>query len=601
MPLIRHTRTGGRTGWAVPAPFAPCRRPRLARRLDWVVFCLLGLAGRPLAAEPAPLADPRLATPVQLALVRKPLAAIVADVQRQTGVPLACDREVADEPAVALVRSCPGRDVLRHLAELFDFRWERSGSSRRPGYRLLRDEEGRREEARMRREDRLKILERLQASVKRESMAAAERGDARRQALLGIGSLLTPPHWEQLLEGEDVLLSSLAGDGGARPAPEVLRALRQSEPPGGDARPRPTSGGCPGGYPAPLQYRIRCWIELTQASAFAQAALHIQARALRPGFEAARPPGPLQVLGVLQRPAPPPPAPETRAAWVRDPVLGLERGFRMQPIAAQPDGRTRPRLYEILPAIAETYQVDLIADAYREHRPVPTPAAAPQPLLLHEALERFVHPAAAWSSNEGLLRVRSHTWFNERLTEIPSALLKQSMAQLRERSRFTLDHAAALALDLSDTRLGALEAALCEEGARLAEPFPLRTGLVLSGNAEVLRTYASLSAAQRRTLLAGRGVPYADLSAAARHWLHRAHARRQRQHTSGAPPGGVPGGILWLSTGALAAGRPVVEEEEAPAPPPPSPPPRLFQQVTFRHQYDESFADTFTLTLPALE
>src|SRR5438105_4714054 len=127
-------------------------------RRFWILLLLLtgGLAAAdpllPPEVGPAPevpaafAQDARLDTRVTLRLTRRPLARAVAEVARQTGVRLTVARGVAEEPAILFCRKQPAKEVLHHLALLFDYRWSRTGEPGSYRYELYQDARAKRAE-----------------------------------------------------------------------------------------------------------------------------------------------------------------------------------------------------------------------------------------------------------------------------------------------------------------------------------------------------------------------------------------------------------------------------------------------------------------------
>jgi hypothetical protein len=113
------------------------------------------------------LADPRLEPAVTLQGERQPLSAVLAELGRQMGVTLGAARDVADDPPVVWMTGRPVREVMQHLALLFNYRWARAGTDGRWRYQLYQDEKARREEQALRDTEDRRAVERVIADLRR--------------------------------------------------------------------------------------------------------------------------------------------------------------------------------------------------------------------------------------------------------------------------------------------------------------------------------------------------------------------------------------------------------------------------------------------------
>jgi hypothetical protein len=208
----------------------------------------------------------------------------------------------------------------------------------------------------------------------------------------------------------------------------------------------------------------------------------------------------------------------------------------MERPADLPAGRTRYPLWQTLYRIAECYDLNLVADAYRSQRPGPRPPDAAAELSLSEVLDRYIQPASAWTVEGGFLRARDHRWSDHRRLEVPDRLVRQWENRLRTRQVLTLEDLAGLALSLSDLQFPVLEERLRERGISLELWESLRD----RGTLPLLRAYGLLSPAQRQALLSGAELPYGRLSPEARQWLAAAHLERQKASFASALPIGGP-------------------------------------------------------------
>src|SRR5207253_7033776 len=132
---------------------------------------------------------------------------------------------------------------------------------------------------------------------------------------------------------------------------------------------------------------LRAWLKLEDAPTHSWASLEVRP-AFLPADERFKVTGPggIQVTGILRRlpPEVPPPGPSCDA----DPVLGRKRPFKLDLAALGPLNRRGPRAFELLPAIAESYGVNVVADAYRRQRRLGAVPQSGQELPLYEVLNR---------------------------------------------------------------------------------------------------------------------------------------------------------------------------------------------------------------------
>ena len=156
----------------------------------WFAICLTGAAivsppgfAAPMAAvtveRPVPIPpilnqDARLGKKVTLRLRKSPLSRAAAEVGQQIGVTMTTAPEVADEPAIVYVTAQPARQVMQHLATLFNYRWRRHGKPGQPGYELYQDVKSRQEEEALRQREISQALAGLRQAI-RERLALAQR------------------------------------------------------------------------------------------------------------------------------------------------------------------------------------------------------------------------------------------------------------------------------------------------------------------------------------------------------------------------------------------------------------------------------------------
>jgi hypothetical protein len=93
-----------------------------------------------------------LGRPITLSETKIPLGALVQKIATQTGVKLAANRGVTDEPVAVVVRRLPARELLSNLAELLGYRWRRLGKAGEWRYEIWQDAAGKRYEEALRRD-----------------------------------------------------------------------------------------------------------------------------------------------------------------------------------------------------------------------------------------------------------------------------------------------------------------------------------------------------------------------------------------------------------------------------------------------------------------
>lgn len=553
--------------------------------------------------------DSRLARKVTLKLKKTPLSEVTAELSRQSGVTLTTRAEVMDEPVVVWVTDQPAREVMRQLAELLDYRWRTSGAPGDQRYELYQDLKGKRQEEALRQRERRRALEALQVDLRRRVERLREHPNASQEADLLVVSSLTTGHWNALVSGR-MLHFSTRTQPGVLPLPPALASKLEQLKKSRDSNPSPT--------PADV-VSVRLWLTFRSSEVMLQSS-----RDFRHGQGSSSSGGMVANANSQFRPAPRPADPKQVARWQQDPALRTVRPFGVDPRKAAPLKRARPgeatflHLYEILPEIAETYGVDLVADAYWSQLFWKQPALAPEEMPLYVALQKYVEGVAEWTRVRGVLRVRSRNWFNDRMAEVPESVIRRWSAHLRRERRTTLEGEAALALALRDEQWAHFLGALQDEGVHLQH----ETHHGAEGSRELLRAYGSLSASQQQSLRSGQELASAQLPAAARRWLVAALEQRQRSFPPlDLPLGGLPPGALSLS--ATTVQREVTSDEpdqvrttlrilDGPRAgqqvgsttssgtlrPHVSEGGQVFQQVVLRYRYGDQQALTFNVELP---
>jgi hypothetical protein len=570
-------------------------------------------AGSDVPIQPILEQDTHLQERVRLHLKRRPLSAVVAEIGGKAGVTLTAASDVADEPATVYVTDQPAKDVMHHLAELFNFRWTRKGAPGAYSYEIYQDLKSKQEEEALRQADRLRAFQSLQAAVRErlelvqrpaeqlrreaQSLETAgiptmqpqlrgpdgqlpplfatdayralvhreapvprlrEMADPLQRALLRVPAALRPQDWNALTGGDVLRFSTRAAPGASLLSPTLTAELRAADPshePPGMSPPalsasdaalvRESTGQFQRDWMHAEAFQISAWLEIKTRNfgpldviapagvrQATQATLYVVPTAVMPADFRGPSPAPfgLEISGeeVLPnedgRPADAPLA-------ANDPVLTMKRPFKIALRASDPmPFPTVPSLNELLPAIAETYHINLVADAYGQQRAALPPPPSSEERSLREVLDEYVLPQARWTRVGTFLHVRRHTWYRDRLGEIPVRVVTYWYGRLVKCHALSLDDAAALALSLRDEQLENFEAYLRDAGIRLVNSSFSRGQFnqEVIRNKDLLRSYGSLSPAQRQLLQAGSSVACTAISRGGRAWLNGALRQRQR-------------------------------------------------------------------------
>jgi hypothetical protein len=394
-------------------------------------------------------------------------------------------------------------------------------------------------------------------------------------SVMGMLAEVLPGHWPAVRRGRTVIISTRPGAGQDMVAltPEQSRRLRALPPVVPSTRPHLEAFDRRSSWRSAEELQVRLHLEMGREGSALRANLDLSCGALQsengrdPGFGshftitgASRPRGgePLEASLTLAVPD----------EWQDDPVLGSRRPLR----AGSPHhpwlrwslhSPPRPSPRTLLPAIAEAWGLDVVADGYRAtafaryNSEPPWPQG--EPLPLYQALNRYVLPGANWSREGDVFHVRHRLWHLVRAEEIADRVAERWERKFRDHPQVTLEDAAALTRDFRDVQLerlpfvlrergvwlGALEWSLCEPSERAAER-------------AALRAYAALSPQQRRALARGAALPVDLLLGAAKAHLEQALTSRVDQR-GGSHPRGPGGAVLRLS---LLPARRVVYEHD---------------------------------------
>jgi hypothetical protein len=198
---------------------------------------------------------------------------------------------------------------------------------------------------------------------------------------------------------------------------------------------------------------------------------------------------------------------------VKDPVFGAKKRFKPEPLAPPnhlgvlPRIRQHRRLSDLLPEIAGTYGVQIIADAYRT-APRVGGSLPSEPVALYALLDRLAAGTHRWENRGSMALVRSRTWFFDRPREIPLRFVRR-WKELGDRyGLLPLEECIAMANTLPDIQLEpeALSAAATEAGLEFGSPY------LLGRARNALRLYGTLTPAQRQALWQGKPIPVAQMT-----------------------------------------------------------------------------------------
>jgi hypothetical protein len=239
--------------------------------------------------------------------------------------------------------------------------------------------------------------------------------------------------------------------------------------------------------------------------------------------------------------------------WKQDPLLGARRPFRVKAVhpwlRRRPVEEEGPTVRDLLPPLAETWQVDLVADAYMPGVTSRNPWPDGTEVALYEQLNRRLLETSDWSREGDVLHARNRRWYAVRRTEVPTREADRWEERLREQRRLSLADAAALALVLDDEQLQNLPRVLRERGVWLGEMFEFfiaDTDGAGRGKRELLRAFGVLPPLLRGALLRAEPVPVAAMPADAQQWLRRSLRARRRHDPTHLLPADLSGVTLSL-------------------------------------------------------
>jgi hypothetical protein len=457
------------------------------------------------AAAPSPAADlrkgadRRLQQQVTARLVDFPLTTWLAQLSRETGISLRTAKDYEDRAITVRVTELPLGDLMEAVASLYGDVWIPAGKKSEPAYVL--------EASRSRRARQQRLLEAYEGAMRSELMGAV-----REVARNG------PPKWLEIpAEGEDgypaaeefkargEILSQLDEDAIRRLFAGERFRVRLADAAGKSGQALWSFAerfAMPDRSGWTAQVRANAWVE------FCSDSYYLDFSSLRGlplqdlKFIYGTPGGRSSSYNVVVHPGQLAPRLEQALAEARrgeeqDPEERRRKGGTAlaKPVPATPALRDAVSRSEILAALADAADLDLVSDSHVKPVQDTTRPASGAGLVGWTAEEALSAAAdlhtSYWRAGDSAVLVRSRFWWLDDLVDPPASALAQWRA--------TLDREAILALDEA-ARIGALSRAQQQRLLlRLPEAGPA------CGN-HWLRFYAGLTERQRRQALSPKGL-----------------------------------------------------------------------------------------------
>ena len=535
-----------------------------------VVFGLLLCGGTlPLAAAPtAPEAvlqrerqvsaallsrEPKLERKVTLAWKSRPVGAAVVELGKTLGVSLSASADAADDKITAFLDQRPAAEALSLVAEELRFQWLRRGS----GYQLSQSETSKREEARLRDDERADQWASLQAQIARINRVTVLSDEQRRSRAQDLITALrrpeiTPADRAQLLEEQQAVTALNL------PAAAVALRIYQALTPaqmalvraGGNIRYSTFDGtlapelaveiartvGNRGGFPKPpdpKEQQVDVIVQLTDERGVQtnpetadqtplRLNVHLPVGTSKAYF-------PMQWgIGTPLATKGPVPDTVTEDAALKRPVT-----LPPAPVRRDPGGFTGASWPEDLPTVADVAEalhrdagLEVVAEGFIRGR-LRTPAAGPVPAIkLLDTLSNRL--AYSWRQEGNLIRVRDEIYYRDRPLEVPERVLAAWNKQVGERTTPSLEDLSTLAAALTDSQARGLY----EFWGWYFEKKPFAgTEMAFGFNRSLpeLRLWAQLAPAQRAAALAGTPLPATRFSVPQKQLYLRALQDTERQ------------------------------------------------------------------------
>jgi hypothetical protein len=491
--------------------------------------------------------DARLARKVTLGVKGMAFSDLCEQLSRDTGIELMAGKTTADDKVTIFCKEKPLRDVMRQVTRVFGFAWRRSGEAGSYRYELAQDLRSQLMEEEMRSKDRNEALIALDREMERyrkylglspeEAKKRAESASPEEKELLeqysgrgwGPANLyfnLAPEEMNALRSGERLSFSAWQV-GGERAMPaELERGIIQSQSDvrvSGTAdtgyRVRHVKEGGEGALPSAVpEARAKAALSMDRGEV-GRFTLHGTSGIAVPGREGGRNSIDMGLpLGVGESPSVRSPKnASANAKLASDPSLKAKVNIKPQPsvklerdplVPPHPDesdrgenSGARATSADVMEAIHKASGMDVIADYYTKFY-VPAEISCTGATLFAGLSQISDRMRTRWSKQEGWLQLRSTGFFNDRLQEVPTRLLRSWAAARKDKGHLGVDELIEMA-QLADAQLDAAAAGL---GAR-AQHGLVEWELVHNGN---LRAYwrfmGSLSTGQRATLMSASGL-----------------------------------------------------------------------------------------------
>jgi hypothetical protein len=405
------------------------------------------------------------------------------------------------------------------------------------------------------------------------------------RALAGLVGSLSPQQWSALRSEGEITLSTDPQKGELPLPAETGRLVRT-------AQPRMLTPGMPGVFPPEAEaamrqneqemqqrwaaadsYRVILRLDADALETSGRLTLSVDAEAVRSAepHSAFWYSGGDTSLHLTSGPEPFFPAaeentPERQAILEKDPVTGAKMSFKLTakpgpvasliPAALSPAASPSWRLRDLLPDLARSYDISIIADAYAStpsgfvlSRSLPT-----EPIRLCTLLDRLTGLSFRWErvpekgpgggtaarsggqehsdargrgeAGDGrLIRLRSRTWFLDRPREVPLRLVRRWKTLFEKYGALPLEEYARMAATLTDAQFENLPIVYSDAGLP-AGPFGL---FGLQRCRLPLRLYAGLPAAEQQALSRGEPLVVTQMTPAQRE-LFLAALREDSRH-----------------------------------------------------------------------
>jgi hypothetical protein len=218
------------------------------------------------------------------------------------------------------------------------------------------------------------------------------------------------------------------------------------------------------------------------------------------------------------------------AATAEGPALPKRFQTRLRPRIDPTEPGSAPvwRFTDLMPDVARTFGVQIVADAYwcsavtLDGRPLPS-----EPVTLAGLVQEFAGAGHTWACDGKWLSLRSRTWYFDRQREIPLRITREWQSTVRSQGALSLDACSRLAGTLSTAQFRTLGAVV----EQLDLPQDL---LALPAARAILQLYATLAPSQRQALWAGKSLAVAEMTPRQRDlWMETLRDRSRR-------PGALP-------------------------------------------------------------